>query len=85
MRKFAKQVAEPALAVTGVNDEEDLITILIQLGICAFIYFIVFPVSGHYHILDLANRLNGYHELLKKSILIYICELIIAANHYELA
>ncbi|XP_027096401.1 NAD(P)H-quinone oxidoreductase subunit L, chloroplastic-like [Coffea arabica] len=40
---FFATVAEPALAVTGVNDEEDLITILIQLGICAFIYFIVFP------------------------------------------
>ncbi|KAI5677831.1 hypothetical protein M9H77_08781 [Catharanthus roseus] len=36
-------VAEPALAVTGVNDEEDFIWILIQLGISAFFYFLVFP------------------------------------------
>ncbi|XP_073135486.1 NAD(P)H-quinone oxidoreductase subunit L, chloroplastic [Henckelia pumila] len=36
-------VAEPALAVTGVNDEEDLIVVLIQLGIAAFMYFIVAP------------------------------------------
>ncbi|KZV16487.1 hypothetical protein F511_10099 [Dorcoceras hygrometricum] len=36
-------VAEPALAVTGVNDEEDLIEVLIQLGIAAFMYFIVAP------------------------------------------
>ncbi|KAL3501911.1 hypothetical protein ACH5RR_036360 [Cinchona calisaya] len=36
-------VVEPALAVTGVNDEEDFTWVLIQLGISAFIYFIVFP------------------------------------------
>nr|GMD23447.1 NAD(P)H-quinone oxidoreductase subunit L, chloroplastic [Ipomoea batatas] len=34
---------EPALAVTGVNGQEDLIWILIQSGISAFLYFIVFP------------------------------------------
>ncbi|KAI3466969.1 hypothetical protein Pfo_023632 [Paulownia fortunei] len=36
-------VAQPAFAVTGVNDEEDLLWILIQLGISAFFYFIVIP------------------------------------------
>lgn len=36
-------VAEPAFAVTGVNDEEDFIWVLIQLGISAFLYFIVSP------------------------------------------
>lgn len=36
-------VAEPAFAVTGVNEEEDLVWVLIQLGISAFLYFIVFP------------------------------------------
>ncbi|KAK4479716.1 hypothetical protein RD792_015248 [Penstemon davidsonii] len=36
-------VAEPAFAVTGVNDEEDLVWVLIQLGIAAFIYFLIFP------------------------------------------
>ncbi|KAL0463466.1 UNVERIFIED_CONTAM: NAD(P)H-quinone oxidoreductase subunit L, chloroplastic [Sesamum latifolium] len=36
-------VAQPAFAVTGVNEEEDLIWILIQSGISAFLYFIVFP------------------------------------------
>ncbi|KAL2545954.1 NAD(P)H-quinone oxidoreductase subunit L [Forsythia ovata] len=36
-------VVEPALAVTGVNDEEDLLWVLIQLGISAFLYFIVAP------------------------------------------
>ncbi|KAL0430268.1 UNVERIFIED_CONTAM: NAD(P)H-quinone oxidoreductase subunit L, chloroplastic [Sesamum radiatum] len=36
-------VAQPAFAVTGVNEEEDLIWILIQSGIAAFLYFIVFP------------------------------------------
>ncbi|KAK6134195.1 hypothetical protein DH2020_032051 [Rehmannia glutinosa] len=38
-----KQVAEPAFAVTGVNEGEDLVWVLIQSGISAFIYFIVFP------------------------------------------
>lgn len=42
---FEKQFAEPALAVTGVNDEEDFTWVLIQLGISAFLYFIVSPVS----------------------------------------
>ncbi|XP_011075443.1 NAD(P)H-quinone oxidoreductase subunit L, chloroplastic [Sesamum indicum] len=36
-------VAQPAFAVTGVNEGEDLIWILIQSGISAFLYFIVFP------------------------------------------
>ncbi|KAL0380872.1 UNVERIFIED_CONTAM: NAD(P)H-quinone oxidoreductase subunit L, chloroplastic [Sesamum angustifolium] len=36
-------VAQPAFAVTGVNEEEDLIWILIQSGISAFLYFIVVP------------------------------------------
>ncbi|KAK4409713.1 NAD(P)H-quinone oxidoreductase subunit L, chloroplastic [Sesamum angolense] len=36
-------VAQPAFAVTGVNEEEDLIWILIQSGISAFFYFIVVP------------------------------------------
>ncbi|MCE5166690.1 hypothetical protein HAX54_024270, partial [Datura stramonium] len=35
--------AEPALAVTGVNNEEDLIWVLIQLAISAFFYFLVCP------------------------------------------
>ncbi|XP_047332569.1 NAD(P)H-quinone oxidoreductase subunit L, chloroplastic [Impatiens glandulifera] len=33
----------PALAVTGVNNEEDFIWKLIQLGISAFIYFLIVP------------------------------------------
>ncbi|XP_058108153.1 NAD(P)H-quinone oxidoreductase subunit L, chloroplastic [Magnolia sinica] len=33
----------PAFAVTGVNDEEDLISTLIQLGIVAFWYFLIMP------------------------------------------
>ncbi|KAK2991157.1 hypothetical protein RJ640_029732 [Escallonia rubra] len=36
-------VAPPAFAVTGVNDEEDFTWVLIQLGISAFIYFLVVP------------------------------------------
>ncbi|KAG6389857.1 hypothetical protein SASPL_151331 [Salvia splendens] len=37
-------VAEPAFAVTGMNNEgEDLVWILIQSGISAFIYFLVAP------------------------------------------
>ncbi|KAJ0725026.1 putative NADH:ubiquinone reductase (H(+)-translocating) [Helianthus annuus] len=36
-------VSEPALAVTGVNDEEDIVWVLIQLAICAFLYFLVAP------------------------------------------
>lgn len=38
-------VSEPALAVTGVNNEEDFVWVLIQLAICAFFYFLVAPVS----------------------------------------
>ncbi|KAL1113084.1 hypothetical protein V6Z11_D02G168200 [Gossypium hirsutum] len=33
----------PALAVTGVNNEPDLITVIIQLGIIAFGYFLIVP------------------------------------------
>ncbi|KAF5442751.1 hypothetical protein F2P56_035375 [Juglans regia] len=36
-------VEQPAFAVTGVNNEEDLTSTLIQLGIVAFGYFIVMP------------------------------------------
>lgn len=36
-------VAHPVLAETGVNYEEDLVWILIQSGISAFLYFILFP------------------------------------------
>ncbi|KAL3654499.1 hypothetical protein CASFOL_004180 [Castilleja foliolosa] len=35
--------AQPALAVTGDNEEIDLVWTLIQLGISAFLYFIVAP------------------------------------------
>lgn len=38
-------MAEPALALTGVNEGEDLVWILIQSGISAFLYFLVAPVS----------------------------------------
>ncbi|XP_022776432.1 NAD(P)H-quinone oxidoreductase subunit L, chloroplastic [Durio zibethinus] len=34
---------QPALAVTGVNNEPDLITVIIQLGIIAFWYFLIMP------------------------------------------
>ncbi|XP_059448293.1 NAD(P)H-quinone oxidoreductase subunit L, chloroplastic [Corylus avellana] len=36
-------VEQPALAVTGVNNEEDLASVLIQLGIVAFGYLIIMP------------------------------------------
>ncbi|XP_075504127.1 NAD(P)H-quinone oxidoreductase subunit L, chloroplastic isoform X1 [Primulina tabacum] len=36
-------VAGPAFAVTGVNEEEDWASVLIQSGIAAFLYFIVAP------------------------------------------
>ncbi|KAL4637842.1 hypothetical protein ACB098_03G077700 [Castanea mollissima] len=36
-------VDQPALAVTGVNYVEDPITVLIQLGIVAFFYFLIIP------------------------------------------
>ncbi|GAB4840421.1 hypothetical protein Ancab_021188 [Ancistrocladus abbreviatus] len=36
-------VAEPAYAVTGVNNEQDLNSVLIQSGIVAFWYFILMP------------------------------------------
>ncbi|GMY18260.1 NAD(P)H-quinone oxidoreductase subunit L, chloroplastic [Fagus crenata] len=34
---------QPALAVTGVNYEPDLTSVLIQLGIVAFFYFLIAP------------------------------------------
>ncbi|EOY01032.1 hypothetical protein QUC31_013981 [Theobroma cacao] len=34
---------QPALAVTGVNNEPDLISVIIQLGIVAFWYFLIMP------------------------------------------
>ncbi|KDP38082.1 hypothetical protein JCGZ_04725 [Jatropha curcas] len=40
---FFATIEQPALAVTGVNNEEDLIWVLIQLAIVAFGYFIVMP------------------------------------------
>ncbi|OAY29262.1 NAD(P)H-quinone oxidoreductase subunit L, chloroplastic isoform X2 [Manihot esculenta] len=36
-------VEQPALAVTGVNNEEDLTWVLIQWAIVAFFYFLVMP------------------------------------------
>ncbi|KAJ0981337.1 hypothetical protein J5N97_009592 [Dioscorea zingiberensis] len=35
--------APPALAVTGVNDEIDLVSLLVSGGIISFFYFIVIP------------------------------------------
>lgn len=40
-----EQVAQPAFAVTGVNDDYDLVSVLIALGSSAFVYFLVAPVS----------------------------------------
>ncbi|KMS96442.1 hypothetical protein BVRB_9g224960 [Beta vulgaris subsp. vulgaris] len=40
---FAITVAEPALAVTGVNNQEDLIWVLIKCGVLAFGYFLIMP------------------------------------------
>uniref|UniRef100_A0A0F7CYX7 NADH dehydrogenase-like complex L n=1 Tax=Francoa sonchifolia TaxID=23250 RepID=A0A0F7CYX7_9ROSI len=34
---------EPAMAVTGENNREDLVWVLIQLGIVAFWYFLIMP------------------------------------------
>ncbi|KAK9050306.1 hypothetical protein SSX86_030726 [Deinandra increscens subsp. villosa] len=34
---------QPALAVTGVNKQEDIVWVLIQSAICAFLYFLVAP------------------------------------------
>ncbi|EXB90881.1 NAD(P)H-quinone oxidoreductase subunit L [Morus notabilis] len=36
-------VEQPAFAVTGVNNEQDLTWTLIQLGVVAFFYFLVMP------------------------------------------
>ncbi|CAK9178708.1 unnamed protein product [Ilex paraguariensis] len=36
-------VVEPAISVTGVNNEEDFTWVLIQLAISAFFYFLVVP------------------------------------------
>ncbi|KAF5750149.1 Inorganic carbon transport protein-related putative isoform 1 [Tripterygium wilfordii] len=41
--QWLHQAEQPALAVTGVNDQEDLITILIQGGIVAVWYFLIMP------------------------------------------
>ncbi|XP_010066601.2 NAD(P)H-quinone oxidoreductase subunit L, chloroplastic [Eucalyptus grandis] len=40
---LATTIEQPAMAVTGVNDEEDFTWILIQLGIVAFWYFLIMP------------------------------------------
>lgn len=45
VRNYSKQVEQPAFAVTGVNNEEDFTWVLIQLGIIAFWYFLIMPVS----------------------------------------
>ncbi|XP_042510984.1 NAD(P)H-quinone oxidoreductase subunit L, chloroplastic isoform X2 [Macadamia integrifolia] len=36
-------IDQPAFAVTGVNNEEDLIWVLLQIGIIAFGYFLIVP------------------------------------------
>ncbi|KAK9678791.1 hypothetical protein RND81_11G233200 [Saponaria officinalis] len=36
-------VVEPAIAVTGVNDELDLVKVLIEVGVVAFGYFLIMP------------------------------------------
>ncbi|KAI3413041.1 uncharacterized protein J3R85_016609, partial [Psidium guajava] len=40
---LATAFEHPAIAVTGVNDEEDFTWVLIQLGIVAFWYFLIMP------------------------------------------
>ncbi|XP_056689445.1 NAD(P)H-quinone oxidoreductase subunit L, chloroplastic isoform X2 [Spinacia oleracea] len=40
---LATTVAEPALAVTGVNNQEDLIWVLLKAGVVGFCYFLIMP------------------------------------------
>ncbi|KAF8020936.1 hypothetical protein BT93_G1370 [Corymbia citriodora subsp. variegata] len=40
---LATAFEQPAIAVTGVNNEEDFTWVLIQLAIVAFWYFLIFP------------------------------------------
>ncbi|KAM6589165.1 hypothetical protein CsatA_011770 [Cannabis sativa] len=40
---LATQVEQPAFAVTGVNNEQELSWVLIQLGVVGFFYFLVMP------------------------------------------
>ena len=82
MRISSKQVAQPALAVTGVNNEEDFTWVLIQLGISAFLYFLVAPVCELFFI-NSSSFLFLLWELNVKFICFYVD--LIAAYHYELA
>ncbi|KAG6759522.1 hypothetical protein POTOM_036003 [Populus tomentosa] len=40
-------IEQPAFAITGVNNPEDLTWVLIQLAIVTFCYFILMPVTYH--------------------------------------
>ncbi|KAB5538068.1 hypothetical protein DKX38_015601 [Salix brachista] len=42
-------IEQPAFAITGVNNPEDLTSVLIQLAVVTFWYFIVMPVSEFLH------------------------------------
>ncbi|KAK7319144.1 hypothetical protein RJT34_03862 [Clitoria ternatea] len=45
---FLALAEQPVLAVTGVNNQQELSTVLIQLGIVLFIYFIAMPPTIFY-------------------------------------
>ncbi|KAF5208097.1 NAD(P)H-quinone oxidoreductase subunit L protein [Thalictrum thalictroides] len=65
---FLAAVEQPALAVTGVNNEEDLSWKLIQLGIVAFWYLLIMPP-----ILLNWLRLRWYKRMLLEMYLQFMC------------
>ncbi|KAH8496007.1 hypothetical protein H0E87_018983 [Populus deltoides] len=50
-------IEQPAFAITGVNNPEDLTSILIQLAIVTFCYFILMPVSAFLPLFLSINRI----------------------------
>ncbi|CAL5430664.1 unnamed protein product [Camellia sinensis] len=64
----------PAYAVTGVNDEEDIIWVLIQLAISAFFYFLVAP--AHYN--ELAEDQMVQEKSVGDVFSVHVCLLVLS-------
>lgn len=73
------QAEHPALAVTGENHPQELIGVLIQLGIVLFFYFIATPVSPCFS--KLPEVLSLYICNLSPGIWVSITWWIAANNH----
>ncbi|XWS34474.1 hypothetical protein CRYUN_Cryun21dG0041600 [Craigia yunnanensis] len=64
---------QPALAVTGIDNEPDLITVIIQLGIIACCYFLIMPP-----IIMNWLRIRWYRRNLLEMYFQFLCLLVLS-------